>query len=495
MSTKGIVVIDQGTTSTRTILFNLKGEILITEQEEFKQIYPKNGWVEHSPDDIFKTVLSTLTRVIKKANDLDIIIIGIGITNQRETTVLWDRKSGNPIHNAIVWQDRRTADLCDDLKLDGNENLIIDKTGLLLDPYFSATKISYILDNTEGAREKARQGRICFGTIDTYILYKLTEGKSYLTDATNASRTSLLNIHSCQWDEDLLALFNVPKDILPEVCNSSHNFGTTSKALLGYSIPIFSLIGDQQSAAIGQSCIQPGSLKSTYGTGCFILVNTGEEIIKSKNKLISTIGYKINDSISYALEGSIFISGAIVQWLRDGLQIIKSAEETEYMASELEDNQGLYMVPALTGLGAPYWSPDARGAIYGITRDTSPKHFVRAALESVAYQTHDLLEAIQSDGIKIGIVKVDGGMVNNEWLMQFLANILNKKIRRPVVTETTAYGAALLTYFYSQGLSDIGELENFWKLDKEYIPCFKDNVRKKYIKEWKRAIHKTLDIK
>ena len=406
--------------------------------------------------------------MVEEARERDNMPIAVGITNQRETAVIWERATGKPIHNAIVWQDRRTADICTVMKNAGKEAMVTEKSGLLLDPYFTATKLSWMLDRVEGARQRAAAGELCFGTVDSFLIWRLTGGRMHLTDATNASRTSLFNIHDNDWDDDLLALFDVPRSGLPQVMDCAAEFGTCDAALIGAELPIRGVAGDQQAAAIGQGCFTPGALKSTYGTGCFVIINTGAEAVGSKNKLLTTIGYRLNGETTYALEGSIFVSGAIVQWLRDGMNMIGSAGETEAIAAAQPGNNGVYMVPALTGLGAPHWAPNARGAVYGITRDTGPSDFVRAALESVAYQTNDLFTAIAGDGIPVSVVRVDGGMTENDWLMQFLADVIDLPVDRPVVRETTALGAAMLALMASDPSITLNDLTARWQRDKSF---------------------------
>ena len=491
-SQKTIIAIDQGTTSSRAILFDANGHILAQQGAEFPQIFPADGWVEHNPEDIWQTTIDVTRAMVTAARDLGRPASAIGITNQRETTIVWDRATGVPIHNAIVWQDRRTADICAALKTDGHETTVTAKTGLLLDPYFSATKIAFILDQVPGARARAVAGELCAGTVDSFLLWRLTGGKTHATDATNASRTSLLNIETGQWDDELLEIFNVPAACLPIVRDNAGHFGNCDPALFGADIPILAMIGDQQAAAVGQGCFTPGALKSTYGTGCFVIVNTGDKKVASDNKLLSTIGYQLDGKISYALEGSIFISGAIVQWLRDGLQIIDNAAATETMAAGLAENNGVYMVPALTGLGAPHWSPHARGAIYGITRDTGPAEFARAALESVAYQTHDLFTAIIADGIPVTAVRVDGGMTENNWLMQFMADILDVAVDRPMVRETTALGAAMLAHMAGEDDVSLGDIAAMWQSDRRFDPAMDATTRTGLIAGWQTAIDRTL---
>ena len=417
--------IDQGTTSSRAIVFNLDtGDIIAHAQKEFTQYFPNSGWVEHDGDEIWDSVCSVANQALLEAEKAGANVVGIGITNQRETTLIWDRKSGTPIHRAIVWQDRRTSKQCQALIANGREDEIADRAGLVIDPYFSASKIAWILDNVDGARARAEKGELAFGTIETFLIWRLTNGERHISDATNASRTSLLNIKTAKWDEKLCALFNVPMAVLPEITDCAGNLGS-AKAGLTKQLPILSAIGDQQSAAVGQACFYPGAVKATFGTGCFVILNTGEQIVKSSNRLLTTIGLQINQKQTYAMEGSIFIAGAVVQWLRDGIGLLDDASQSEKIASELTSNHSLYMVPAFTGLGAPYWSPDARGAIYGITRDTGPEHFIRAALEAVAYQTNDLISAMAQDGMSPTNLKVDGGMAANNWLMRFLSDIID----------------------------------------------------------------------
>ena len=420
-----IVAIDQGTTSSRAILFSLSGKSIYSSQKEFKQYFPKDGWVEHNPNEIWNTTKKVLIDVIKKSKRLKGKILTIGITNQRETTILWNKKTGKPVYNAIVWQDRRTAEFCKKFKTNKKEKFINRRTGLLIDPYFSATKIKWILDNVVIAKRLSRSNNLLFGTIDTFLLWKLTKGKIHATDATNASRTMLFNISRNKWDKDILKILNIPKNILPTVKDSSDDFGVTDKSITGASYPINGVIGDQQAATIGQSCFEKGSVKSTYGTGAFVLMNTGNKKIYSKNKLLTTICYRLNGKITYALEGSIFIAGAGVQWLRDKIKLINNATETEKIAKSLKSNNGIYLVPAFTGLGAPYWNPNSRGIICGLTRDTSKKEIVRATLESVAYQSYDLFNAMKNDGLRPNLVKVEGGMIKNNWFSQFLSDIIN----------------------------------------------------------------------
>ena len=487
-----IIAIDQGTTSSRAILFDETGTILAQQSAEFPQHFPADGWVEHDPEDIWRTTLDVTRAMVAEALDRGSLPIAIGITNQRETAIIWDRATGEPIHNAIVWQDRRTADICAVIKTAGHEALVTERTGLLLDPYFTATKLAWILDRVDGARDRAAAGELCFGTVDSFLMWRLTGGKVHATDATNASRTSLYNIHENDWDDELLNLFGVPRTGLPTVMDCAAEYGVCEEALLGAALPIRGVAGDQQAAAIGQACFAPGALKSTYGTGCFVIINTGDEAVTSKNRLLTTIGYRLNGKTTYALEGSIFVSGAIVQWLRDGMKLITSAGESEGIASAMDGNNGVYMVPALTGLGAPHWAPNARGAIYGITRDTGPADFVRAALESVAYQTKDLFTAIAGDGIPVSVVRVDGGMTENDWLMQFLADIIDLPVDRPVVRETTALGAAMLALMQSDASITLDDLAARWQRDAGFIPAMDAATRKGLVDGWDVAMKRTL---
>lgn len=486
-----LLSIDQGTTSSRAMLFEKDGTSLYTSQLEFPQIYPDSGWVEHDPEAIWDTVVKATREAINHAANIQRPIAGIGITNQRETTVVWERSTGKPVYNAIVWQDRRTAEYCRELKNAGLEAQITQQTGLLLDPYFSGTKLRWILEHT-GTRDKAARGELAFGTIDSFLLWRLSGGKSHATDATNASRTLLYDIRKNAWDKALLELFDIPEAVLPAVHDSASNFGVTDKNVLGAAIPISGIAGDQQAATIGQACFEPGMVKSTYGTGCFVVLNTGDRIIKSENKLLSTIAYQLNGKPTYAVEGSIFVAGAAVQWLRDSLGLIDTAEETEQLASRLESNHGVYMVPSFTGMGAPYWDPDARGAIFGLTRDSGPRTFARAALESVCYQTCDLFKAMQDDGAKLSQVRVDGGMVNNNWMTQFLANTLNTTVQRPVQTETTALGAAYLAGLQSGIYSSLDEVVGNWQIDVEFKPALPDDARLQLLEGWHQAVSRTL---
>jgi glycerol kinase len=487
-----VVAIDQGTTSSRAILFDEDGVILAQKSAEFPQIFPKDGWVEHDPEAIWETTIEVTCTMVDEAVVRGSKPLAIGITNQRETAIIWDRATGAPIYNAIVWQDRRTADFCQSMKNMGHEAGVTEKTGLLLDPYFTASKLAWILDNVDGARERAEAGELCFGTVDSFLIWRLTKGAVHATDATNASRTSLFNIHKNEWDNDLLALFDVPSAGLPYVMDCAAEYGFADKNLIGMALPIRGVAGDQQAAAIGQGCFTPGSLKSTYGTGCFVIINTGDTAIASKNKLLTTIAYRLGGKTTYALEGSIFVSGAIIQWLRDGLQIIESASDSERIASAQASNNGVYIVPALTGLGAPHWAPDVRGAIYGITRDTSPADFVRAALESVVYQTYDLFVAIAGDGIPVSVVRVDGGMTANNWLMQYLADIIDLPVDRPIVRETTALGAAMLALLQSDDTIKLSDIASRWKRDADFTPQMDATAREKLLSGWDHAMRQTL---
>ena len=489
---KFIISIDQGTTSSRAILFNLKGQSVYVSQLEFTQHFPKNGWVEHNPDEIWKTTLKVLRDVIKKSKKLKGKILTIGITNQRETTILWDKITGKPVYNAIVWQDRRSSEYCKKLIRQKKETIIYNKTGLLIDAYFSATKIKWIIDNVPKAKELIKKKRLLFGTVDCFLLWKLTNGADHATDATNASRTMLFNISTNEWDSQILKILKIPREILPTVKDCSADFGHTDPSLTGISYPITGMVGDQQSATIGQCCFEQGSLKSTYGTGAFVLLNTGSKKVYSKNRLLTTIGYRINGKTTYALEGSIFIAGAGVQWLRDKIKLIKKASDTEKIIKSLKSNNGIYLVPAFTGLGAPYWAVNARGVLSGLTRDTGPKEIVRATVESVAYQTHDLFEAMKNDGLRPRIIKVDGGMVKNNWFSQFLADVVDIKVLRPKVDETTALGAAFMAGLQIGVYKSLKDISNNWQVDRTFHPRMKSSNRKNLIKGWDKAIKKTL---
>lgn len=491
---KYILAIDQGTTSSRAVLFENDYTIASIGQSEFEQFFPHSGWVEHDPEEIWQSTLECCHSAIEQVSAMPDQIEAIGITNQRETTIIWDRETGKPIYNAIVWQDRRTADTCQQLRDLGHETKISEKTGLLLDPYFSATKISWILDNVDGARKKADAGELAFGTVDSYLLWQLTKGKAHATDATNASRTMLYNIHQGCWDDDLLALFNIPRALLPEVSDSAADFGQTDNEIFGSQIPITSLIGDQQSALVGQACFEPGMVKSTYGTGCFVLLNTGKKAVASQNRLLTTIALQLNNTPTYALEGSIFIAGAAVQWLRDGLKIIDSSAQSEELASSADDEQDVYLVPAFVGLGAPYWDADCRGALYGLTRNTGAAEISKAALEAVCYQTSDLLQAMTDDwqnGVT-SVIRVDGGMAASNWTMQRLSDILSTPIDRPPVLETTALGTAYLAGMQIGFYPALEEFAKSWKKENRFTPTMSEDLRKQKLSGWKDAVRRTL---
>lgn len=490
MNTSHLLAIDQGTTSTRAILFDQTGAPLQIAQQEFPQLFPGDGWVEHDPEVIWASTVGVCKAVLANASAGR--IAAIGITNQRETTVVWDRKTGHPIHNAIVWQDRRTAVQCELLRQAGHEPRVTEISGLLLDPYFSATKLAWILDHVDGARKKADNGELAFGTTDCFLLWRLTGGDVHATDATNASRTLLYDIHQGQWSDELLTLFDIPASLLPRVRDSTHDFGVSRKETIGEALNICGIAGDQQAAAIGQTCITPGMVKSTYGTGCFVLLNTGREVVRSRNRLLSTIAYQLEGQPTYALEGSIFVAGAAVQWLRDGLGVIDSAQATEALARGLESNDGVYLVPAFTGLGAPHWDPDARGALVGLTRDTGVAHLVRAALESICYQTHDLLSAMAADGAAMpSALRIDGGMAANDWLMQFLADILEVPVEIPTVTETTALGAAYLAGLQAGVYESLNSLAGHWRCARRFEPRARTE-RQRWLSQWSRAVEGVL---
>jgi len=489
---KFIVSIDQGTTSTRSILFDLKGKPVFTSQKEIKQYYPKNGWVEHNPDEIWKTTKKVLRDVLNKNKKLNGKILTIGITNQRETVVIWDKKTGESIYNAIVWQDRRTENICSNLKKRGYEKIIKLKTGLLIDPYFSGTKIKWILENVSSAKNLLKKNRLLFGTIDTYLLWKLTNGEIHATDSTNASRTMLFNIKKNCWDNKILEILKIPKKILPIIKNSADDFGNTHNSITYISYPINCIIGDQQAAVIGQNCFKTGSIKITYGTGAFVIMNTGNKILNSKNRLLTTVCYRLNNKSTYALEGSIFIAGASIQWLRDKLKILNRVEQSEKISKNKKSNNDIYFVPAFTGLGAPYWKPKARGVLMGLTRNTGRDEIIRATLESVAYQSSDLLNAMSKDGIKPKDLKIDGGMVKNNWFSQFLSNILNLNVLRPKNQETTALGAALVAGYSIGVFKKLSDISRIWKIDKKFKPKMSQKNRLKLLNGWKHAIKKTL---
>ncbi len=483
-----ILAIDQGTTSSRAIVFDADGAIVTTAQQEFSQHFPADGWVEHDPQEIWRSTADVCRRALAAA-DNGSGVAGIGITNQRETTVVWDRKTGEPVYPAIVWQDRRTARRCRELAEQGQESLVSRRTGLLLDPYFSATKIAWILDHVEDARERAVRGELAFGTIDSWLIWNFTGGEVHATDATNASRTMLFDIHEQRWDPELLELFDVPESLLPEVRDCSADFGLASEGLDGHRLPIAGVAGDQQAALVGQACFRAGMVKSTYGTGCFALMNTGERAVASRSRLLTTVAYRIGGQPTYAVEGSIFVAGAAVQWLRDKLGILRSAAETEGLAAGLESNRGVYLVPAFTGLGAPYWDPDARGAIVGLTRDSGRAELARAALEAVCYQTRDLFEAMADDtGRRAEALRVDGGMVVNRWLLQKLADIVDVTVERPAVVETTALGAARLAGLQLGHFSELDEVAQAWRCEEVCMPRIGDAERRRAVAGWEQAV-------
>jgi glycerol kinase len=484
-----ILALDQGTTSSRSMLFDKQGNIISVAQKEFKQIFPQPGWVEHDANEIWSTQFGTMAEAVAKAQITMKQVAGIGITNQRETTVVWDRKTSQPIYNAIVWQDRRTAAYCDELKSANHAGKIQQKTGLIIDAYFSATKLKWILDNVPGARAKAENGELAFGTIDSWLTWKLTNGEVHVTDVSNASRTMLFNIHSLQWDEELLKLFDIPASVLPEVKPSSKIYGVTGNVIPEYRIPIAGIAGDQQAALFGQLCTQPGMVKNTYGTGCFMLMNTGEKAITSKNNLLTTIAWQIDGKTAYALEGSVFIAGAVVQWLRDELKIIRTSAEVEKLAAQVQDTDGVYLVPAFAGLGAPHWNQYARGTIFGLTRGSSNAHIARAGLDSIAYQTYDVLKAMEADsGISIAELRVDGGATVNNQLMQFQSDILNTKVVRPKITETTALGAAYLAGLAVGYWKNVSDIQEQWQVDKQFSPVMDEGKRNDLVNGWQRAV-------
>lgn len=491
---KYIIALDQGTTSSRSIVFDKEQNILGISQKEFTQIYPKEGWVEHDPLEIWATQYGVLQEVIAKTNISQDEVAAIGITNQRETTIVWDKNTGNPVYNAIVWQCRRTADICDNLKAKGLEGYIKENTGLVVDAYFSGTKIKWILDNVEGAREKAERGELLFGTVDTWLVWKLTNGKVHVTDYTNASRTMLYNIKELRWDDKILEELNIPKSMLPEVKNSSEVYGYAN--LGGKSdimVPIAGIAGDQQSALFGQTCFEKGEAKNTYGTGCFLLMNTGEEMVESKNGLLTTIAIGLDGKVQYALEGSVFVGGAVVQWLRDELKLVNDSADTEYFATKVEDNGGVYIVPAFVGLGAPHWDMYARGAIFGLTRGANRNHLIRAALESIAYQTKDLIDAMREDvGTELKGIKVDGGASRNKFLMQFQADIVGTNVIRPIISETTALGAACLAGLAVGFWKDKEEIKKFWHMSDEFEPQLDADKVNKYYNGWQKAVKRSL---
>ncbi|WAA10953.1 glycerol kinase GlpK [Fervidibacillus albus] len=494
---KYILSIDQGTTSTRAILFNKKGEIVHVAQKEFTQIFPNPGWVEHNANEIWASVLAVIASVLAESDTKPEQIAGIGITNQRETAVVWDKETGTPIYNAIVWQSRQTADICEDLKEKGYNNLFREKTGLLIDAYFSGTKVKWILDNVEGARQKAEQGKLLFGTIDTWIIWKLSGGRAHVTDYSNASRTLMYNIYDLKWDEELLQILDMPKSMLPEVRASSEIYAhTVPYHFFGQEIPIAGVAGDQQAALFGQACYQEGMAKNTYGTGCFMLMNTGEKAVKSDHGLLTTIAWGLDGKVEYALEGSIFVAGSAVQWLRDGLRMFKEAKDSEAYAERISSTDGVYLVPAFVGLGTPYWDSDVRGAVFGLTRGTTKEHFVRATLESIAYQTKDVLTAMEKDsGIDLKTLRVDGGAVANNFLMQFQSDILNVPVERPIISETTALGAAYLAGLAVGYWDSQEEIAKKWAIDQTFEPKMDGPEREKLYEGWKKAVHATMAFK
>ena len=489
---KFIVAIDQGTTSSRAILFNTAGVPIFKSQLEFKQYFPNNGWVEHNPEEIWKTTKKVLLKAINKSQKLKGRILTIGITNQRETTIMWDRVTGKPVYNAIVWQDRRTADFCNKFKSKKRERIINKKTGLLIDPYFSATKIKWIIENIPKAKKLLRKKQLLFGTIDTFLLWRLTKGVTHATDATNASRTMLYNITTNNWDNQILKSLKIPTHILPIIKDTSDNFGVTHKSITGRSYPITGVVGDQQAATIGQCCFEKGSVKGTYGTGAFILMNTGNKKIYSKNRLLTTVCYRLNGKPTYALEGSIFIAGAGVQWVRDKIKLINNASETEKIVKSLKGNSGVYLVPAFTGLGAPYWNSKVRGVLCGLTRNTGSKEIVRAVIESVAYQSYDLFNAMKNDGLKPKLIKVDGGMVKNNWFSQFLSDVINIRVHRSKVDETTALGAAFMAGLKIGVFKSLKDISKKWEVDNKFRPKIQNTERLKLLNGWSQAIRKTL---
>jgi glycerol kinase len=489
---KYILSLDAGTTSNRAILFNHSGEIVATAQQEFEQIYPQSGWVEHNPETIWQTQIKVAREVIQKAGISPSEIAGIGITNQRETTILWNRETGKPVYNAIVWQDRRTAAVCDELKAKGLEKVVAEKTGLVVDAYFSGTKINWILDYVEGVREMANAGKLAFGTVDTWLLWKLTNGKLHVTDVSNASRTMIYNIHSLEWDTELLSMLNIPGSILPEVKASSEIYGVTSKEIFGVEIPVSGIAGDQQAALFGQMCIKEGMVKNTYGTGCFVVMNTGSKPIVSKHKLLTTIGWQIGNEVTYAIEGSIFIGGAVVQWLRDQLGIISSSSEIEALANQVENSGGVAFVQGFVGLGAPHWDQYATGAIIGLRRGTGKAHIARAALEAIAFSSMEVIQTMVEDsGIEVNELRVDGGASVNNLLMQIQADSIQTKVVRPKITETTALGAAYLAGLAVGFWENLDDLKKHWQVDKIFEPVAETTQIKTLIKDWKRAVERS----
>ena len=492
MSRPALLALDQGTTSSRALVFDETGRVIATAQEEFAQGYPQPGWVEHDPEVIWATVLSTARKAMNAAEAQGWAIEAIGVTNQRETTLVWDRDTGQPIHNAIVWQDRRTAKTCANLRAEGAEALVRDRAGLVLDPYFSASKLAYILDSVSGARAKAEAGKLAFGTVDSFLIWRLTGGRVHITDATNASRTSLYALQAADWDEELLRLFNVPRTVLPDIVDSAGRYGETDASVLGRAIPICGAAGDQQAAALGQACLHPGEVKSTYGTGAFLLVNTGDTPVRSENRLLATTAWRLNGQSAFALEGSILSAGATVQWLRDGLGMIARSSEIEALAQSADPECGVYLVPAFSGLGAPHWDPDARGLLCGLSRGTGRAEIARAALDSTVYQTQDLLTAVASDGVDVRTLKVDGGMAVNDALMQRLADICAVETVRPVNAEATAWGAAFLAGLGIGMFSDLSEAATLWQAERAFAPQLEDAARQRQMAGWQDAVRRTL---
>jgi glycerol kinase len=494
---KYLLGIDQGTTSTRAVIFSEQGKIISVAQQEFKQYYPHDGLVEHDPEEIWQTTLNTCRDVMSQAKISAGDVACIGISNQRETTIVWERATGKPIYNAIVWQDRRTAAYCQEKIKQGYQELVQERTGLLLDPYFSGTKINWILDNVAGARAQAEQGKLCFGTIDSFLLWRLTtngaNGAQHKTDATNAARTLLFNIVTQQWDPELLKLFTIPASMLPSVEDSSADFGITNKELFGAEIPITGMAGDQQAALFGQTCFSPGMIKSTYGTSCFMVMITGDKLVRSQNRLLTTIAYRLNGNVTYAIEGSIFVAGAAVQWLRDAVHLVSTAQQTEQLAEKANPNSKVYLVPAFTGLGAPYWDPNARGAILGLTRDSGIAEIVKAALQAVCYQTKDLMQAMLADGAQTpAALRVDGGMVKNEWLMQFLSDLLNVAVDRPVISETSVLGAVYLAGLRVGIFKSLEHLTQLWQVERHFTPQMQDAERVELYQGWQQAVKRVL---
>lgn len=492
-----ILALDQGTTSTRAILFNKQGEIVHLAQREFPQHFPKPGWVEHNPNEIWGSTLAVIASCLSESGVKPGQVAGIGITNQRETTIIWEKETGNHIYNAVVWQSRQTADICEELKAAGHDRVFQQKTGLLIDPYFSGTKVKWILDHVEGARERAEKGELLFGTIDSWLIWKLTVGKVHVTDYSNASRTLMFNIHELCWDEELLGLLNVPKAMLPEVRSSSEIYGqTASYHFFGHEVPIAGAAGDQQAALFGQNCFEQGMVKTTYGTGCFMLMNTGTKPVSSEHGLITSIAWGISGKVEYALEGSIFVSGSAIQWLRDGLRMFREAGDSERYAERVQSTEGVYVVPAFVGLGSPYWDSDVRGAVFGLTRGTSKEHFIRATLESLAYQTKDILVAMEKDcGYKVNTMRVDGGAVSNTFLMAFQSDILDVPVERPAVRETTALGAAYLAGLAVGYWRDLDEIRRIWSVERRFVPAMSQNERKALYDGWKKAVHAAMAFK